>query len=173
MVFALKYPEKTKSLIVIDGVSEIHPLLKAQTFPWLMAAEQEDPELLLRTSYHLNFSETWIKANQAFIESSVERYAELDMAALVRLMHAFYALNITNSLSAITAPTLVIAGEEDLIKGPDYAELIANQIPGSERVHVPGSGHALCLEKPAELNTLLLGFVLKTDRRNVKEVPRA
>lgn len=164
MVFALKYPEMTKSLIVIDGVSEIHPLLKAQTYPWLMAAERNDPELLLRTSYHMNFAEDWIKANQAFIENSVERYAELDMAALVRLMKAFFTLDITDRLSEIKAPTLVIAGEEDLIKGPEYAEIIANHIPGSELVHVPGSGHALCLEKPAVLNTLLLGFVQKHEK---------
>jgi len=161
MVFALKYPEKTRSLIVIDGVSEIHPLLHAQTYPWLMAAEKMDAELLLRTSYHMNFAENWINTNQAFIEASVDRYAELDMEALVRLMKAFYALEITEQLSKVTSPTLVIAGEEDLIKGPDYAKIIANQISGSELVIVPGSGHALCLEKPAELNTLLLGFVYK------------
>jgi 3-oxoadipate enol-lactonase len=55
----------------------------------------------------------------------------------------------------------VIAGEQDLIKGCEYAEIIAAQIPGSELVLVPGSGHALCLEKPDVLNTLLLGFVTK------------
>ncbi len=33
MVFAAMFPEMTQSLIVIDGVSEIHPLLKAQTIP--------------------------------------------------------------------------------------------------------------------------------------------
>lgn len=161
MVFALKFPEKIQSLIIIDGVSEIHPLLKAQTMPWLMAAEREDPELLLRTSVHLNFAENWIQANQAFIENSVDRYAELDMDALARLMRAFYKLDITDQLPEIKAPTLVIAGEEDLIKGPKYAEIIANRIPGSELATVPGSGHAVCLEKPAVLNTLLLGFVLK------------
>jgi 3-oxoadipate enol-lactonase len=161
MVFAIRYPEKTQSLIVIDGVSEIHPLLKAQTYPWLMAAERGDPELLLRTSYHMNFAEDWIRANQAFIEASVDRYALLDMPALVRLMNAFYELDITDQLSAIKSPTLVIAGEEDLIKGSEYAKIIAEQISGSEMVLVPGSGHALCLEKPAILNTLLLGFVVK------------
>jgi len=161
MVFALNYPQKTESLIVIDGVSEIHPLLKAQTLPWLMAAEQEDPEWLLRTSVHLNFAEAWIEDNQDFIENSVERYAALDMPALARLMQAFYDLDITDRLTEITAPTLVIAGEEDLIKGPEYAKIIAAQIPGSELVFVPGSGHALCLEKPAVLNTLLLGFLQK------------
>ena len=161
MVFALKFPEKTKSLVVIDGVSDIHSLLHAQTYPWLMAAEREDPELLLRTSYHMNFSEDWIKANQAFIESSVERYAQLDMKAFVNLMNAFYQLNITDQLPTINVPSLVIAGEEDLIKGPDYAKIIAENIPNCEFVLVPGSGHALCIEKPVILNTLLLGFVMK------------
>ena len=161
MVFALSYPEKTKSLIVIDGVSEIHPLLWGQTYPWLMAAERNDAELLLRTSYHMNFGEDWIKANQTFIENSVERYAQLDMKALTWLMGAFYELDITDQLQKIKAPTLVIAGEEDLIKGKDYAKIISSQILGSELVLIPGSGHAVCLEKPAILNTLLLGFVTK------------
>lgn len=161
MLFAIKYPDKTQSLIVIDGVSEIHSLLRGQTYPWLLAAERKDPELLLRTSYHMNFSEDWIKANQAFIEGSVERYAQIDMKAFARLMHAFCDLDITGKLSTINAPTLVIVGEEDLIKGREYAEIITGQVPGSEYAIVPGSGHALCLEKPALLNTLLLGFVMK------------
>ncbi len=161
MTFAIQYPAKTQSLIVIDGVSEIHPLLRAQTMPWLMAAEKHDAEWLLKTSYHMNFAEDWIRANQAFIDASVERYAEMDLDALARLMKAFYDLDLTGQLSAIQAPTLVIAGEKDLIKGREYAEIIAAQIQGSEFVMVPGSGHALCLEKPAVLNTLLLGFVTK------------
>jgi 3-oxoadipate enol-lactonase len=163
MVFALAYPQKTKSLVVIDGVSEIHPLLRAQTYPWLMAAERDDPELLLQTSYHMNFAGEWIRANQAFIDASVDRYAQLDMKALTWLMRAFYELDITEQLSKVTAPTLVVAGEEDLIKGREYATIIAEKISSSELVIIPGSGHALCLEKPAILNTLLLGFVSKND----------
>ncbi len=161
MVFALNYPDKTKSLIVIDGVSEIHPLLQAQTYPWLMAAEREDPELLLRTSYHMNFAEDWIKTNCDFIESSVDRYAQLDMKSFTHLMDAFYKLDITDRLPEIKVPALIIAGEEDLIKGPEYAKIIANKIQNSEIALIPGSGHALCLEKPAILNTLILGFVTK------------
>jgi len=97
MVFAIKYPEMTESLMVIDGVSEIHPLLQAQTYPWLIAAERDDPELLLQTSYHMNFSEEWIKANQAFIEGSVERFAQLDLQAFSRLMEAFLQLDFTEA----------------------------------------------------------------------------
>lgn len=161
MMFALRFPGKTQSLIIIDGVSEIHPLLKAQTYPWLMAAERHDPELLLKTSYHMNYAEEWIRDHQAAIDASVERYALLDMDALARLMKAFYVLDFTAELPKIKAPTLVIAGEKDLIKGREYAEIIAAQIPNCELVIIPGAGHALCLEKPAALNTLLLGFVTK------------
>jgi len=161
MVFAMKYPQKTTSLIVIDGVSQIDPLLKGQTYPWLMAAEKNDPELLLRTSYPLNFAEEWIEANQEFIETSVDRYAQIDMPGLVELMHCFYDLNITKQLFQIKAPTLVAVGEKDLIKGRTYSQLIVDQIENCEFIIVPGAGHALCLEKPAELNTLLIGFLTK------------
>ena len=159
MLFAIQHPEMTRSLIVMDGVSEIHPLLKGQTFPWLMAAERNDPEMLLRTSYHMNFAEEWIKAHQAFIEASVDRYAQIDMAAFAELMKAFYALNITDQLQNIKAPSLVIVGEKDLIKGRDYANIIADKIENSQLVAVPGAGHAICLEKPALVNSLLVGFI--------------
>lgn len=161
MLFAILHPEMTKTLVVMDGVSEIHPLLKAQTFPWLMAAERNDPELLLRTSYHLNFAEEWIIAHQAFIEASVERYAEIDMLAFAELMKAFYNLSFTDQLCQIKVPTLVIAGEKDLIKGRKYAEIIVDNLENAELITIPGAGHAVCLEKPAEVNSLLIGFINK------------
>ena len=70
------------------------------------------------------------------------------MKALTWLMHAFYELDITDQLSRIKAPTLIIAGEEDLIKGSKYAKIISNHIPHSEFAVIPGSGHVICLEKP-------------------------
>ncbi len=161
MLFAIQHPEMTKSLIIMDGVSEIHPLLKGQTYPWLMAAERNDAEMLLRTSYHLNFAEAWINTHQAFIEASVERYAEIDMIAFAELMKSFYNLSFTEQLCQIEAPALVIAGEKDLIKGREYAEIIANSIENAEFVLIPGAGHAVCLEKPAEVNSLLIGFINK------------
>lgn len=84
-----------------------------------------------------------------------------DLKAFAELMAAFYKVDLTRDLSKISAPTLVIVGEKDLIKGREYAEIIASEIPGSEFALVPGAGHALSLEKPALLNTLMLGFVIK------------
>lgn len=161
MVFALRHPEKTKTLIVMDGVSQIDPLLYAQTLPWLMAAERKDPELLLRTSVAYNYSEDWIAAHQAAIDASIPRFAQIDMDAMVELMKAFYKLDITDQLEAIKMPTLVVIGEGDLIKGRKYSDIIVRHIPHAEYAVVPGSGHALCLDKPDILNSILIGFITK------------
>ena len=48
-----------------------------------------------------------------------------------------------------------------LIKGRTYSDILNEHIPNSEYVVVPGAGHALCLEKPGELNSLLIGFAIK------------
>lgn len=161
MTFALAYPEMTKSLVVIDGVSEIDPILRAHSLPWLLAAERKDPELMLRSSVALNYSNAYIEAHQKAIDESVPRFALLDFKAFENLMHAFYALDLTDKLKAIQSPTLIIVGEDDVIKGRKYSKIIADQIKHAEYVIVPDSGHALCLDKPETLNTLLIGWVLK------------
>lgn len=165
LMFALRYPEKTQSLIVIDGVSQVTTLLKSQSQPWRVAAERNDPKLLFLTSVHLNFSEAWIEKNAPYLDGSIAAFAKIDMPAFVRLMDSFTSFNVTDRLGEITCPTLILVGDEDLIKGPKYASFMAERIPNSEYVVVPGSGHALCLEKPAELNSLLLGFTLKHSQR--------
>jgi len=161
MVFALKYPEKTKSLIIIDGVSEVRPFLRAQTYPWKLAAERKDPELLYWTSVTLNFSAEYVAATQSATAEAIKRFSAIDLKSFAEMMSAFYNIDITNELSRINCPTLVVIGEEDRIKGREYAQLIAEKIENSEFVVVPGAGHALCLDKPDPLNTLLIGFVLK------------
>lgn len=161
MMFALRHPQKTKSLIVMDGVSEVKPFLYAQSHPWLMAAERNDPEMLFWTSVHMNFSDEWVAANQQNFKDQIVRYADLDMQSFAEMMRAFNNFNITWELEKIACPTLVVVGEDDLIKGREYAQTIADRIKGSEYMVVPGSGHALCLDKPDPLNTLLIGFVLK------------
>jgi len=83
------------------------------------------------------------------------------MESFVEMMSAFYNINITDELSKIKCPTLVVIGEADRIKGREYAQRIAEKIENSEYVVVPGAGHALCLDKPDPLNTLLIGFVVK------------
>jgi pimeloyl-ACP methyl ester carboxylesterase len=44
-------------------------------------------------------------------------------------------------LSAVTAPTLVVHGSEDVLFPPAHGEALAGQIPGARLEVLPGMGH--------------------------------
>lgn len=161
MLFALKYPERTRSLIVSSAVSQIDPLLTAMGTLWSSALRDRNADALFETSLPLNFSESWIKANLNILDATRKRYHQMDLAAAERLMLAFSEIDFTDKLKNITAPTLVMVGELDILKPRKYAEIIAKEVPGAELVIIPHAGHAVCLEQPAAFNSALLGFVLK------------
>lgn len=64
-------------------------------------------------------------------------------------------------LGSISAPTLVIAGEQDLLTPPWHGKQVADTIPGArhELFTGPGSSHALGVERAAEFVPLVAGFL--------------
>jgi 3-oxoadipate enol-lactonase len=62
-------------------------------------------------------------------------------------------------LSSLDVPTLVVVGSEDKADFRVIAEHLAHEIPGAELAVVEGAGHLVGLERPDELNALLLEFL--------------
>jgi len=161
MVFALKYQERTQSLIVTSAVSHVLPQLDGMIDSWAAAAEARDSELLFKLVYPLTFSDDWIAKNQAVLAQARERYKRLDHEAFLQLLLSFKRLNITTHLKNITTPTLVVVGEHDLLKPRPYSEIIASEIPGAELAIIPHAGHAAMWEQPGIFNSLIVGFISK------------
>ena len=61
-------------------------------------------------------------------------------------------------LESIAAPTLVLAGENEIIQKA-HTEAIASRIPGAKLVIVPGAGHFLPITKPFVTTNLILDFL--------------
>jgi len=57
--------------------------------------------------------------------------------------------------AAITAPTLVIAGEKDQMTPLRGARALASAVPGAQLVVVPDAGHMLMTERPDEVREAL------------------
>ncbi len=62
-------------------------------------------------------------------------------------------------LSSLPMPVLVVVGEDDKADFHAIAQHLAEEIPDSELVVVPGAGHLVGLDQPEELNALLLEFL--------------
>lgn len=161
MVFALKYPERTKSLIVTSAVSQVDPVLQGLIGGWIAAAQAKDPELFYQTVYPLTFSGPWIAANQTLLDQARERYKSIDFEAMLALLVSFSELDITSRLAQISVPALVTVGELDILKPRRYSEIIAQAIPGAELALIPNAGHAALWEQAGVFNTLILGFLAK------------
>ena len=62
-------------------------------------------------------------------------------------------------LDEVDAPTLVVVGTEDLADIRAIADHLAARIPRARLARVQGAGHLPSLERPDELNRLLLEFL--------------
>lgn len=68
-------------------------------------------------------------------------------------------------LSTIKTPTLVIAGDHDLIN-INLTITLFNSLPNSQLYIVPGASHLVLIEQPKQLNSIILEF-LKTPFRKL------
>ena len=69
---------------------------------------------------------------------------------------ALSILDLLDDLPRISAPTLAVAGELDPSTPPAHLREIACRIPGARLVELPGARHLVHVERPDEVNRLLV-----------------
>jgi 3-oxoadipate enol-lactonase len=107
-----------------------------------------------------------------FFEQRGEDLAEFETAMryMTQPVHAYLAQlaviqnhDTTSRLGQIAVPTLVLAGEEDILIPVSISRRLHDSIPGSEWATTKG-GHACLWEHPAEFNQTFLDFVRRHGR---------
>ena len=86
---------------------------------------------------------------------------EDQMQVTVEQWDADLAHDTLERLGDITAPTLVVVGEQDLLTPPWQSKAVAEAIPGArfELVTGPGSSHGLHIERPDDLLRIVNSFL--------------
>ena len=82
--------------------------------------------------------------------------SEVPVRVSAGLMLEIVRFDADDVLAGIRLPTTVVVGEQDLITPPPQAERLAKGIAGAKLVVLARCGHMLMLERPAELNRLIL-----------------
>jgi len=86
------------------------------------------------------------------------RYMDQPVHAYLAQLAVIQDHDTTSRLSRISVPTLVLAGEEDILIPVSLSRRIHDAIPGSDWATTKG-GHGCCWEHPAEFNKTYLDFV--------------
>ena len=97
------------------------------------------------------------------LEEEVRRYQMLRLCSRIGFKPPyFYNRALRNRLHRVTAPTLVVWGERDHFVPLSHGETYAKRIPNSVGLKIiPGAGHSVHVEKPAESASLVLDFLSK------------
>ncbi len=69
------------------------------------------------------------------------------------------AFDVMDRLGDIAVPVTIIVGEEDKLTPVKYSRFLHEGISGSRLSVIPGAGHLVMMEKPAEFNSALAEFI--------------
>lgn len=129
----------------------------AQQFIWLFS-----PRFLR--------DETAVRQTIALLASNPH---PVDAAAYSRQAQAYVRHDALDRLPGITAPALVVTGEQDLLTPPWISEEVASAIPGArfEVIRGDGASHLVMLERPEEFNRLVITFLAQSQNSEFVEVP--
>jgi pimeloyl-ACP methyl ester carboxylesterase len=116
---------------------------------------------------------TWVYTPRAHADGSVEQIIEEALAfPHQQTVEAFQAQvdvcrthDTTDRLAEITAPTLVLAGELDVILPPRFGRAVAAAIPNARFEVMPGEAHQPFQEVPDEFNARVDAFWQETEAR--------
>ena len=115
--------------------------------------------------FHCNKITDWLRS---WWSGAGERHAALE-AEIKELWRTAPQLDHSD-LQAITAPTLVIAGENDIIDLSHSSEL-AQKLANGRLEIVPGAGHAAPVTHAQQINQLIASFLgIELDECNISQV---
>ncbi len=156
---ALLRPDLVASLVLVSTSCKSAPSLRDNMEARIAAMEKIGPEAAAGIAAESIFSPEWRAANSAALARFASWRSAMPSEPLNAATRALYEFNLSNDLPRIAVPTLVVAGQEDVLTKPQGMEEIAALIPGAEYRLIPKSGHMIPVEQPEQLDALLDAFL--------------
>ncbi|MGW1741133.1 alpha/beta fold hydrolase [Nocardia sp. NPDC001965] len=181
--YALRHPERVSALLAI-GPGGIGAKRRAQFGTWAMI---NTPGLLELTSKYLSRSPKTLRKSMIgsltagvetpgfdtildLVRSEAHAKAEHGEPALDDWMVDAYGpwrmrLNYLTELAGLEVPSLWMRGEHDTLVGHTDLAAAATAAPGGELVTLPGAGHIVTYDRPAEFVRVTEDFLVRTGHR--------
>ena len=161
--FALKYPQMLRSLVLCDTRSSIPAEAKATWDERIHVAETQGMEPLVEPTAARWFTAPFREQRHDVVDRVRAMTRSTNPCGYLGCCHAIGALNLTDRLNAITLPTLIIVGEEDLGTPVAASRVIQEQIKGSELVVLKSAAHLSNMEQPEAFNRALTAFLARVE----------
>jgi pimeloyl-ACP methyl ester carboxylesterase len=157
--FALRYPEMVERLVLVNS------------FPWFRRRTLIRGGLLIAST--MPFGLTWLirrgaatlglmvdGVGRADRQKFLEAIRTVEKPAYVRRLELIAGVDLRERLPEITAPTLFLAGDRDLlVPSITEARLMAARVPNSKLVILEGVGHAALLTDKVAVGAIIADWI--------------
>lgn len=161
MRLAMRAPDRVRALILIDSNAARETWfrrLKYRVLARMFARKGMTDGLLARVG-PIMFGATTVARRPELVSAFAETLRTFDRAQLALAIGAVNGRGPIGDITGITAPTLVMVGEEDAATPPFRSQFIHQQIRGSQLVTIPEAGHLSALEQPELVTDHIRAFL--------------
>ena len=172
-LFGARYPERVDRLVFNGAVAKCDWMSRTYFHLWKRTARtfglgsEELALMLLTHAFSRKYLDEMVASGSlhslSWMQDSITRNASLEV--FCDACDAMAETDVTGELAKVTAPTLVLHGDEDILTaldgGPDGAgaRAIAEGIPGAELYILKGCGHGVLFERAEEAVGRVIEFL--------------
>ena len=170
-IIAVKYPHRVRSLTLVCTACRNHPWRQELLQSWAHTAEEKGMIEVGKEAAQ------WVMSPRSF-RRLVPALTWMGPLAALRPRHSFVSQiqaildtreDLVDELSSITAPTMVIVGNQDILTPRGDSEEIAERIPNAELVVISGAAHGLMMEHSTTFNKILIEFLQRSEAERVAQ----
>jgi pimeloyl-ACP methyl ester carboxylesterase len=166
--FALAYPARLRSLVLVCTTPGGRNAARASDA--VMAAlvqGGEDPSTVYRRNAWFLYGDETRTKHPERIEEDIDFRTRIPTRPTGYLgqLQAAMSHDTWDELPSISAPTLVVHGDADLLVPTENGRLLAARIPGAQAVFVPGAGHMLQSDATEPVRDAVLRFLAQAGGR--------
>ena len=162
MRLAARHPQRVRSLMLCDTSAEPEPPENAPKYKRMnVAARWLGPRVVMPQVMPILFGKTALTdPSRAADRRAWKDELNDNRRSIWRAVNGVILREpVLAELPDITAPTLVLVGDEDVATVPAKAQRIASGIPNARLEVIPRAGHSSTVENPAAVNAAIERFL--------------
>ncbi len=166
MPLAARHPKLLHSLVLLDTSAQAEPWFnKIKYAVMIIIVKLFGVKLLVPSMMPLMFGKSFLKnpVNRELISRWKQKLLALKKTIIGPVSGVTKRRDVTQELTNIICPALIVVGDEDLTTVVSCAENITAHITGSELKIIPQCGHSSALEKPVQIVDVMKDFYSKFD----------
>lgn len=158
--FAAHYPERVRGLAIISATARPTALARTIVRSWGEVLAIGGLEAMSWSSLPTILGNEFLEKNERMlsniIKASIQRNSPEGIRSLLEGLNAYP--NLDELAKKVRAPSLVIAGDEDLLVEPAGARELARLCHGEYR-EFKNTGHTIPIERPQEFREIIVEFL--------------